>query len=662
MAYFITGGTGFIGGHLLQRLANRKGTIYMLVRHGSEHKVDVLRRSLRLDRSRLVAVKGDLDQPNLGISAANMAKLKGKVRNFFHLAAVYDMKDEDAEQQFKSNVEGTRHAIQCAEKIQAKCFHHVSSIAVAGMYQGFWREDMFEEAHKSNDLYFRTKREAEAVVRSECKVPYRIFRPGIVVGHSVTGEMDKIDGPYYLFKFIQRMRNIFPSWFPMIGVEGGRLNIVPVDFVASAMDHIAHKKGLNGRCFHLTDPEPFRAGEVLNIFARSAHAPQFVMRIDYRLMSLIPQPIRDAIFQLPPVRHIIDGVLNDFGVPKNILTFIDYPTRFDCRDTVAELKGTKIQCPSLKDYAHVLWDYWERNLDPDLFRDHTLAGAVKGRVVLITGASSGIGHAAAIRIARAGAETLLVARGKEKLEETRAEIIAQGGKAYVYPTDLSDAESCEKLIKRVLKSHGRIDILVNNAGRSIRRAIHNSYDRIHDFERTMQLNYIAAVRLMLGVLPGMEANQFGHIVNVSSIGVLANSPRFSAYVASKSALDAFSRCAAPEYLDKNVRFTTINMPLVRTPMIGPTSFYKNVPALSVDEAADMVCEAIIERPKRIATRLGIFAQVLTTLMPNVADVVLNTAYKLFPESSAAMGDEKGPEQEASAEAVAFAALMRGVHW
>ncbi len=662
MNYFVTGATGFIGGHLMQRLVKHKGTIYVLVREGSEGKVDALRERIGASKTHVVAVKGDLTQPNLGIGKAALGRMKGKIGHVFHLAAIYDLTSTDDEMQVRVNVDGTRHAVQFAETVKAKCFHHTSSIAAAGLYRGIWTEEMFEEAKSYERAYFRTKHDSEAVVRYECKVPFRIYRPGVVVGDSKTGEVDKVDGPYYLFRFLKRIRNLLPPWLPLVGVEGGRLNIVPVDYVADAMNFLAHKSGLNGRCFHLTDPKAYRSGEVLNLFAKAAHAPQFVMRIDYRMTNFIPKPLRDSILTLPPVKRIIDTILGDFGIPREILRYIDYPTRFDCRDTQRALKGSKISCPDLADYAPQLWDYWERNLDPDLFKDRTLTGAVKGKVVLVTGASSGIGKATAIQVAKAGAITILVARTAEKLKETKNTIESQGGEAHIYRADVSDLDECDKLIKGVRKKHGGTDILVNNAGRSIRRSIHNSYDRFHDFERTMQLNYFGAIRLIMNVLPGMEERGFGHIVNISSIGVLANSPRFSAYVASKSALDAYARCAAPEFLDKNVHFTTVNMPLVRTPMIGPTSMYDHVPALTEDEAADMVCEAIIEKPKRVATRLGIFAQVITTLTPKTADIVLNTAYRLFPESAASKGEGKESEEKPSTEAVAFASLMRGVHW
>src|SRR5207253_6862367 len=171
-------------------------------------------------------------------------------------------------------IQGTRYAVEFAEAVNAGTFHHVSSIAAAGLYDGTFFEDMFEEAENLDHPYFRTKHDSEGVVRRECKRPWRIYRPAIVVGHSQTGEIDKIDGPYYFFKLIQKMRQMLPPWVPTIGIEGGRINIVPVDFVADALDFLAHKKGLDGKCFHLTDPDPHRIGEVLNIFARAAHAPQ----------------------------------------------------------------------------------------------------------------------------------------------------------------------------------------------------------------------------------------------------------------------------------------------------------------------------------------------------------------------------------------------------
>jgi NAD(P)-dependent dehydrogenase (short-subunit alcohol dehydrogenase family) len=500
-------------------------------------------------------------------------------------------------------------------------------------------------------------------VRKHYARPYRVYRPGIVIGDSRTGVIDKIDGPYYFFRLIKKMRETLPPWMPTIGLEGGRINLVPVDWVTAAMDHIAHKTGLDGHTFHLTDPAPRRIGEVLNLFARAGHAPQMTMRLDARMFGFIPGSLRAAIGSLPPVRRVVNVLLRDLGIPASVMKFINYPTRFDCRETERALKGSRIRLPKLDDYAWRLWDYWERHLDPDLFVDHSLGGKVKGRVVVVTGGSSGIGKAAALKIAAAGARLVICARGADELAETKKEIEAAGGTCHTYQVDLADMASCDAFVAQVLADHGAVDILVNNAGRSIRRAISASYDRFHDFERTMQLNYFGALRLIMGFLPGMAERHRGHIINISSIGVLTNSPRFSAYVASKAALDAFSRCAQAEYSDNGVSFTTINMPLVKTPMIAPTKMYESVPTLSPDEAADIVVEAIVERPVRIATRLGTFAQVFYALAPRVYEIVMNTAFRLFPDSQASKGMKGRSEAEQpTSEQIAFAALMRGVHW
>ncbi|MFZ5724667.1 MAG: SDR family oxidoreductase [Pseudomonadota bacterium] len=660
MTYFVTGATGFIGQHLVRHLLKRDGDIHVLVRAGSEQKLAELARRAGDHSGRIKAVHGDLTLPRLGVSAADQARLKGKVKHVFHLAAIYDLKAPE-EAQVRTNIEGTRAAAQFAEAIQAGCFHHISSIAAAGLYRGVFREDMFAEAGPLVDPYLRTKHDSEKLVRSECKVPWRIYRPAMVVGDSKTGEMDKIDGPYYFFKLIQKMRQSMPQWMPTIGIEGGKLNIVPVDYVAAALDHIAHQPGLDGQCFHLTDSEHHRIGELLNLFARAAHAPQFTMRIDTRMFGFIPPVLKQGLTALPPVRRIRNQLLKDFGIPESAMQFINYPTRFDNRDAERALRGSGIACPPLDTYAWRLWDYWERHLDPDLYVDRSLAGQVKDRIVLVTGATSGIGHATALKMADAGAHVLLVARTPEKLEETLKEIRNLGGKATAYRCDVSHMEDCDRLVADVLRDHGHVDVLVNNAGRSIRRSIIASQDRFHDFERTMQLNYFGALRLIMGFLPSMQARRRGHIVNISSIGVLTNAPRFSAYVASKSALDSFTRCAAAEFSDEGIHFTTINMPLVKTPMIAPTKIYDHVPTITPEDAADMIGSALIHRKKRIATRLGIFMQVMHFVAPKVSEIVMNTGFKMFPDSAAAQG-KKEEQVQVSTEQIAFSAFMKGIHW
>jgi NAD(P)-dependent dehydrogenase (short-subunit alcohol dehydrogenase family) len=661
MSYFVTGGTGFIGRFLIDRLLEREGTIFVLVRRGSLKKFDALRARWGSRASRVVAVVGDLARPKLGVAPADLAKLKGQVTHLFHLAAVYDL-SADAESQEKANIDGTRNAVRFAEAVKAGCFHHVSSIAAAGLYDGVFREDMFEEAEELDHPYFRTKHDSEAIVRTECKTPWRVYRPAMVVGDSRTGEMDKIDGPYYFFKLIQKLRKMLPPWMPTIGIEGGRINVVPVDFVVDAMNHIAHLKERDGQCFHLTDPNPHRVGDVLNIFARAAHAPDMAMRINAALVGFIPKSVRKSLMALTPVRRIRNALMQDLGLPDDILDFVNYPTRFDCRETQKALKGSGVEVPPLETYAWRLWDYWERHLDPDLFIDRSLRGQVEGKVMLVTGGSSGIGKATAIKLAQAGAITVICGRDVEKLHEAEREFKDMGLALVTYSVDIADPAQCDAFVAKLVAEHGGVDILVNNAGRSIRRAIENSFDRFHDFERTMQLNYFGALRVTMGLLPKMIERRRGHIINISSIGVLTNAPRFSAYVASKAALDAFSRCAASEFADRGIEFTTINMPLVRTPMIAPTKLYNQVPTLSPEDAADLVVDAIVHKPVRIATRLGVFGQVLHAVAPKVAQIIMNTTFRMFPDSAAAQHAKEGLPQQPTADQVAFQQMLRGIHF
>ena len=665
MQYFVTGATGFIGKRLVKKLLERKGSVvHFLIRKESESKVAALREYWGASAARVVPVFGDLTTKKLGVSADNIKALKGQIDHFYHLAAVYDLGASE-ESQIAVNVDGTRNMVDFAKAIDVGELHHVSSIAAAGLYEGVFREDMFDEAENYEHPYFMTKHESEKIVRKEFKGSWTVYRPAMVVGDSTTGEMDKIDGPYYLFKLIQRLRQVLPPWMPSIGLEGGRLNIVPVDFVVNALDYISHgKAATKGKCFHLVDPMGYRVGDVLDIFSKAAHAPKMNLFVNAALLGFIPKSVKKGLMALAPVRRVYRAILKDIGIPEDMMSFINYPTRFDCRETEAALKGSGIAVPNLHDYAWRLWDYWERHLDPALFIDRSLKGTVGGKVVLITGGSSGIGLSAACRFAEAGAITVICARGEDKLAEAKTVIMEAAGKnakVFTYSVDIADQASCAGFIKTLEEKHGGVDFLINNAGRSIRRAIEASYDRFHDFERTMQLNYFGSLRVTMGLLPGMVAKKKGHIVNISSISVLVNAPRFSAYVASKAALDAWTGCAASEYADQGITFTTVNMPLVRTPMTAPTKIYDSMPLLSPEAAADMLVHACVDKPVRVATRLGIAVELLQAAVPRITQIMMNTTFRMFPDSAAAKG-EKGAKPTLSPEAIAMSEMMRGIHF
>jgi thioester reductase-like protein/short-subunit dehydrogenase len=665
MRYLVTGGTGFLGRHVLARLVSRPDCedVAVLVRDSSRGRLGRLAATLD-GGERIRAVVGDLTAPDLGLREADLDELRG-VDHVVHLAAVYDLTaGEEANR--KANVDGTGRVIELVTRLGAGCLHHVSSIAVAGDHPGRFTEDDFDTGQRLPSPYHATKFAAEQLVR-QSETPWRVYRPAVVVGDSRTGEMDKVDGPYYLFPAIARLAALpTPGPVPVPLPDLGSTNIVPVDYVADALVELAHRPGLDGRAFHLVSPRPQTLVEVYDAFAAAAGAPRAVTV----LPAVVSRPLLDLTGavtgladRLPGASSVRAATLAELGVPEEVLPHLTLRPTFDSRATQRELAPSGIRVPALDGYAGTLWRYWARHLDPLRARRPSPGGPLSGRRVVITGASSGIGRATALQVARRHGVPLLVARRTEELEEVRAEIERGGGQAHVYSCDITRPESVDALVKQLLADHDGIDMLVNNAGRSIRRSVRLSYDRMHDYERTMAVNYFGAVRLTLRLLPHMIERRFGHIVNVSSIGVQTNTPRFSAYVSSKAALDAFSRVVASETYGDGVTFTTVHMPLVRTPMIGPTTIYRAFPASSPDEAGAMVVRALEQRPKEISTVLGTTGSLAYTVAPRLVDAVLHVAYRVFPDSAAASAGQDDDESTAlSRGARAMIRLLPGVHW
>lgn len=664
MSIFLTGATGLIGRHLVEVLVrDTDDTLHVLVRESSLPKLEAVLESLpSTARARIQPVVGDLYSPALGIDDAWFGEHAGRIDHFFHLAALYDLSASAADNA-RANVHGTRHAIEAATRLGAGCFHHVSSIAVAGRYDGVFREDMFDEGQDLPTPYHRTKFEAERIVRDEADLPFRVYRPSVVVGNSWTGVMDKSDGPYYLFPLIRRLKSIVPPWVPVAAPDVGDTNIVPVDYVAEGIAHLAFLPGLDGRAFHLTNPSPQRVTDVYNSFARAAGAPQVSATVDRRFTSIVPSDAVDIVLRGKALRPLRKIATEPFGIPDDVLGEMALAPVFDAADARRLLAAASIDPPDLDDYAGRLWEYWDQHMDPVRPKVSRKArAALRGKTVLVTGASSGIGRATALKVAAAGGVPLLVSRTREKLEEVQHEIEANGGTAHVYPCDLSDLDAIDGLVEQVTGEHV-IDMVVNNAGRSIRRSVSLSYDRFHDFERTMHLNYFSVVRLTLGLLPHMVANGGGNVVNVTTIGVTTLIPRFSAYIASKAALDAFSQVINSEMIGSKVVVTSVRMPLVRTPMIAPTKAYDYFPAISPDEAADLIINGAADRKRTVDTAVGNFSQVVHATAPRVADRVKNIGFRLFPDSQAAIGtsDKNATGSQGTMEQRVVAALLRGIH-
>lgn len=623
MRYLVTGGTGFIGRRVVSKLLeSRPDDVGVLVRRSSLSHFEQLAADWG---ERAKPVVGDLTAPDLGLSADTLAG----VEHVVHCGAVYDLTAPEPTQR-AANVEGTRSVIALAKRLGAT-LHHVSSIAVAGDFRGEYTEEDFDVDQDLPTAYHRTKFQAEQLVRSEPGLRYRVYRPGAVVGDSRTGEMDKIDGPYYLFGLLGALAKL-PSVTPMMLPDVGRTNIVPVDYVVEALVYLMHAPDRDGQTFHLTSPEPIGLQGIYRGVAKAAGLPPMV--------GGLPRSLASPMLKLRGRAKVIRNMaVTQLGVPAELLDVAELPTTFSSDATREALRGSGIEVPEFASYAPRLWQYWAEHLDPDRARRDDPKGPLVGKHVIITGASSGIGRASAIAVAQRGATVFALARNAPALDELVAEIRESGGDAYAFTCDVTDSSSVEHTVKDILGRFGHVDYLVNSAGRSIRRSVINSTERLHDYERVMAVNYFGAVRMVLALLPHWRERRFGHVVNVSSAGAQARNPKYSAYIPTKAALDAFSDVIATETLSDHITFTNVHMPLVRTPMIAPSRKLNPQKPISAERAAAMVVRALVDKPPRIDHPLGTIAEAGNYFTPKLARRILHQIYLGYPDSPAAQGVE-----------------------
>ncbi len=622
MRYVVTGGTGFLGRHLVDRLLARPGTeaAHVLVRRQSLNRFSTL--AARWDE-RVSPLVGDLTAPALGIGDEELARL-GRIDHVMHYAALYDITAPE-EKQRAANVEGTRSVIELARRLDAT-LHHVSSIAVAGTFRGEFTEDDLDVGQQLPTPYHQTKFEAELLVRSAAGLRYRIYRPAVVVGDSRTGEMDKVDGPYYFFPILAALAAL-PRFTPMMLPAAGRTNLVPVDYVVDAITELSHLDGYDGRTFHLTAPTTIGLRGIYRAVAPAAGLPT--------LVGSLPRSVASPVLQARGRAKVLrDMAATQFGLPAEVLDVVELEPTFTRVHTDEALRDTGITVPHFADYAPRLWRYWAQHLDPNRARrDDPLVG----RHVIITGASSGIGRASAVAVAARGATVFALGRNADALDEVVAEIRAGGGQAHAFCCDVTDSAAVEHTVAAILEQFGHVDYLVNNAGRSIRRSVIASTDRLHDYERVMAVNYFGPVRMVLALLPHWRERQFGHVVNVSSAGVQAGSPKYSAYIPSKAALDAFSEVVGTETLSDHITFTNIHMPLVATPMIAPSRRLNPMPPITAEHAAAMVVRGLVDKPPRIDTPVGTLSDIGTYFTPRLSRRVLHQLYLGYPDSPAARG-------------------------
>ncbi|WP_420040572.1 SDR family oxidoreductase [Gordonia sp. MP11Mi] len=633
--YLVTGASGFIGRRVLQRLlaADFDARITAVVRSSSVPSFATLLESID-GGDRVITVTGDLTEDGLGLRDVSGL---GDVDHVVHLAAIYDMA-ADAASQEAANTEGTRRVATLAADLDAM-LHHVSSIAVSGDYDGVFTEADFDKGQGFPTPYHRTKFEAEQIVRETPGLRWRVYRPTAVVGDSQTGEMDKVDGPYYFFGQLATLGRL-PSFLKVPMPDLGRIELVPVDYVADAIVALVdHRPADSGLVFHLADPTPHSITDMVNALAPAFDAP--------RGFDVVPNALVRPVLAAGsrgPLRAARDIVVTQFGIPPAMADLVSLPVDFRSDESVATLRGLGVELPDLREYGPRLWRYWYDRLDPARHRRADARGPLVGKNVLITGASAGIGRATARMCVTRGANVFLVARDTDRLAEAVAELEAETpaaglplGRAYAYQADITDESSVQTVVKSIIAEHDHVDVLVNNAGRSIRRSTLNSVDRSHDYQRTMAVNYFGAVYMTLALLPHMTARQTGHVVNVSSIAVQSRGPRFGAYGASKAALEAFSAATAAETLSDHVTFSTVRLPLTRTRMIAPTDAYQSQHGVwSVDKAAARVLHAIADRPKRVNTFLGDLVDAGHHLFPRLTNRIMHQEFLMVGESEAAL--------------------------
>ncbi len=624
MRYVVTGGTGFIGGRVVSRLLDTRpdAQVWVLVRRESLGRFE--RRAVQWDE-RVRPLVGDLTE--LELTDETIAEL-GSIDHLVHCAAIYDITAGETEQR-AANVDGTRAVIDLARRLDAT-LHHVSSIAVAGDFAGEYTEDDFDVGQQLPTPYHQTKFEAESLVRSTPELRYRIYRPAVVVGDSRTGEMDKVDGPYYFFGVLSKLA-VLPRFTPLLLPDTGRTNIVPVDYVADALVALMHAPDSDGRAFHLTAPKTIGLRGIYRGIAEAAGLPP--------VRGALPRSVAAPVLKVRGRAKVLRNMAaTQLGIPAEIFDVVDLAPTFVSDETRNALQRAGIyEVPEFAGYAPKLWRYWAEHLDPDRARRDDSKEPLRGRHVIITGASSGIGRASAIAVAERGATVFALARNGTALDQLVAEIRANGGQAHAFACDVTDSVSVEHTVKDILGRFDHVDYLVNNAGRSIRRSVVNSTDRLHDYERVMAVNYFGAVRMVLALLPHWRERRFGHVVNVSSAGVQARNPKYSSYLPSKAALDAFADVVASETLSDHITFTNIHMPLVRTPMIAPSQRLNPVPAISAERAAAMVVRGLVEKPARIDTPMGTLAEFGNYFAPRTSRRFLHQLYLGFPDSAAARG-------------------------
>ena len=625
-AILVTGATGFIGRHLVQRLARRSLPVFVLVRAKDGQTAEARLRDLEMAGEGIVLLEGDATTPSLGLSSGEPRDVR--FGHVFHLAALYDMtaSDEDLE---RANVGGTRNLLSwLKERGFDGCFHHVSSIAVAGKHKGDFKETDFSVGQGFAHAYHRTKFESEKLVREAGLSRLRIYRPGAVIGDTRTGAADRIDGFYFGLAVVSALREMLPPWVRIPMPSLGSLPLAPVDKVADAIDALAFAPGHDGKTFHVFDPSSPSLVQALDLASRVARGPRLIENRMARKLASIP--MLQMLQQTGTFKYYRSEMARELGLPDLAMESLPR-AKFDTAQFEEASAAADVRFPPATEYIPLVWDYYAKNLDPFVDMERVRRRYFADRVVLVTGGSSGIGAALATELGELGATVVVVARREKELKGVVERIVAAGGKASYVVADLAEMDQCDAATAEVLDRHGRIDVLINNAGHSIRRPASEQLERFHDVERLMRINYFAPARLTRGALPKMREQGFGHIINVLSAGARFPAPMFGGYTASKAALAQFGDTLSAELAHENIHVTSVFLPFVRTPMMEATGKYDDVRAMSAPVASRWILDGAARQRNHVASFIAKAGHGWAVAMPKVVSRALSTVARIYAD-------------------------------
>ena len=616
MIYFVTGGAGQIGRFLIPRLLERGGSVYMLVGDDELGEFARLRAAWGAGEGQLIPVTGDVSRIRLGVSQHFQGQLKHKLDHFFHLATEFDFA-ADGEAQARRNVDGVRRALGLAETLHAGCFHLLSSVAAVGRFVGLSDEQTFAEAPTLNNPYYVSYYYAERLVRAST-LPWRIYRPGVVVGDSLDGATNGINGLYYFFEAIRSLGEALPPWLRGATPEGGSLNLVPVDYVGQALDHLAHLQQGDGECFLLTHPQGISAGQLLRLLVVLAGGPTLSVwsqRLPYGLLSgLRPGAAGYALSE---------RFLAPFGVPVEALELATSPTRYDGSKARELLEPADIHCPDVDEYVDVLWRYWLDRLS-DLNsrgpllgrlvdgwygrRNHSaLSREVSGKVVVVAGYPGQLAGSCAGKLSAAGAELILVGAGKRRLQSEADRLARGGARPKPYVCDLDEAAACARVARKILKNYGHVDVLLNISNQADGGA---GAAGASSAAPGALARHLGAMHLVHELSASMIARRQGHIVNVVA------RPR-GATLAARSAADLVSRLLAAELASCGVRFDYLALPEAGRSEGGARRWLADALWHAPDEAAERVLKALTARPARLIRALAMLGPAGQSVVPEL---------------------------------------------